>query len=633
MTSEKRKASDSEQDIPRKQIISTDRQSCQCSFGSNDIYNVPPLSYNNVNEQQQLVAILPTKKEKKNDMFVDFIERLPFEIFCHIFELWRQIEVRYMPNLLHSTAIRVGGTKKQTQCYRIPSILVQHVEKLIFYDQISTYLNCTDFLRMHDFSNLVSLDLNISVVNGANIRSLELLYNTLTCVKRTLTDLRINWPRIQNTRISLLRILCLCQSLTSIKVVAWCIGDCIVPHKTLLSRMELHSTISIQPLFQLSSLLWHCPHLRYLEVNGCENDEEILPILSKCCPELVIIITRKLTQQQHFCNNDVNAILRQHKKRLSPFSLSTPEVTSIPDNTSSVFTSFQQQKKPLYQPGELQCLVLHNIHSVLPLQSRLEKSQNSLHTLSIAPMGGSDRDWNRLSTLSLPQLTFLHIKISNAFTEFLRDYLPVMLRKYHALETFVLEGSRHHSTVNNPTTATMTTDLQQDYVVADGIFNSISILPSLSSLRLSHLDIRGRAFGELLDRHRNTYIHPPRQQYYSIRSSSPHPLSELIFHHCIGVTSSILQNVSGIATLKKLSIYRPDQQVTVLEIAQLIRLQLHQLTCLELGLMHLTNESAEALASCRNLSTLLLYKMNGASRKRVDQLLRPHIKHVTVQWR
>ncbi|KAG2222449.1 hypothetical protein INT45_009461 [Circinella minor] len=160
-------------------------------------------------------------------------------------------------------------------------------------------------------------------------------------------------------------------------------------------------------------------------------------------------------------------------------------------------------------------------------------------------MGGLERDWARLSTLALPKLTYLHIKISDVTsTDFLRSHLPSMLHQYHSLETLALEGPYLHSS------NTFTTDQGQDYhgVIADRTFNAIDKLPNLSSLHLSHFDIRSRAFRDLLNRHDNNnnslarvffpQSNQQQQQHnYHYHCPSPaHLLRELTFHHCIGVT-------------------------------------------------------------------------------------------------
>ncbi|KAI9489260.1 hypothetical protein BDB00DRAFT_844538 [Zychaea mexicana] len=527
--------------------------------------------------------------------FIDFLAQSPFEIFCHIVSyldtytaiqctqvsgtwrtkllsyhgLWRQMEIRY-------------PYKRQ---YRIPSTLLHHTRKLVIHDQVTASTNCTEFLRIHVFKNLESLELCFSAGHGANMRSPELLYNTLTYVGQTLTELRIDWPRIQDTRISLSRILSACQILTTIKVIAWSIKDCVVSRKTLLSQMERHSRQAIQPLFQLWPLIWRCPHLLHLEVNGCELDEEILPVLSNCCPELMTLITRKTTQLLY---EDVT-------------------VSALHSSSATTRGLAQQHYNTINagRPGELQCLVLHSIRSVIPLRSRLEKSQNSLRILSLLPRGGSEKDWTQLSTLALPRLTFLHIKVSDiTTTEFLRDHFPAMLRGYDNLETLVLESY---------------SDQYQQRMLTDVIFGAVAELPNLVCLRLSHIDIRGRGFSQLLHNHS-----------VCRRTSS---LRELALHHCTGVTTSILHSVAANNNLKKLSIYQPDQQVATSDVTSLVYHQMHQLESLELGLMQLTDESAADIAGCKNLAFLLLYKMNGAGKRRVDQLLKPFIKQVVVQWR
>ncbi|KAI7849024.1 hypothetical protein BDC45DRAFT_574319 [Circinella umbellata] len=186
-----------------------------------------------------------------------------------------------------------------------------------------------------------------------------------------------------------------------------------------------------------------------------------------------------MQQQRQQIYNDVHAVFKQQTQLLLLLSASSIEV----------FTAQQQQK--LYHSGDLQC-----------------------HC-----MGGLERDWDRLLTLSLPKLTYLHIKMSDVIpAKFLSD-----------------QGRGYHD------------------VIADEIFNAIGELRNLSSLHLSYSDIRYRVFRDLLDRY-------------------------------------------------ELSIYFPEKDVTL-------------------------------LANCRNLSILLLYKVNGAGKDRVGQLLRPYIKNSTVQRR
>ena len=206
MTAEKRKASELEEETPRKQAANATttntkdchrqfQHECQSSEDPNDTMVVVPQSNNKINDNDQhMVSLFSSLKgnDNNNEKYIDFVVQLPFEIFCNMlsyldtcsairctevsqrwrskllghYTFWKQIEIKYFPLKKDGKIIKMSQQgqlkRQQQQHYRIPSVLSQYVEQLTFYDHVTTFLNCTEFLRMHDFSNLLALDLNIT---------------------------------------------------------------------------------------------------------------------------------------------------------------------------------------------------------------------------------------------------------------------------------------------------------------------------------------------------------------------------------------------------------------------------------------------------------------------------------------
>ncbi|KAI8142958.1 hypothetical protein BJV82DRAFT_612894 [Fennellomyces sp. T-0311] len=415
-----------------------------------------------IDPQLRQYSDLSEDLEKKSP--IDFISQSPLEILCciirylplntitqctNVCNAWR-IRLLYSPLFWHVMDMQHSMEAQTGVLLRSVS---QHVRKLTVRDESRGIMKCISLLGAGGFSSLRSLSFHLPA-NRYDMNLANELYDALPYVAPTLADLQIQWKYTYNyftVAISLGRLLSICRNLTSISLDVNEITDCScrplhLSHTTLLNRIELHQTVRISTLCNLKPLFRYSPKLQHLHMS-IPNDEDILPVLADCCPELITV--------------------SMSQGKINRFS---QEVGRTVLSKNSI-------------PGKLEHLVLDGVRSLQSFFPRLQQSTHSINSICLTPIEGAFMDWHPLSAFVLPALTYLHIDCHRSSNSFLRDQLPSVLVHCPSLERLVLQNKA----------------LDPQVSVTAPIFHAITKLVKLSCLRLCYFDIRHRMFSQLLE--------------------------------------------------------------------------------------------------------------------------------------
>ncbi|KAI8148977.1 hypothetical protein BJV82DRAFT_590255 [Fennellomyces sp. T-0311] len=484
---------------------------------------------------------------------IDFIAHIPYDVLCNIIgyldapsagnctfvcRYWRNTLLE-CPEPWRVVNISRSAQNQLTPLNLLPTVS-RHVERLSLLDETKMNMKCIGLFGKHKFSNLRSLD--IIDPSPGNIDMSASLYTALCHVSKTLSELRLDTPRLK-TEILLGTILSTCRNLTTIECRVSCIRDCYtgvsVPYTTLLTTVDLRPTRQTISVNSLAPLFEKSPHLESLILGYCHYD--ILSVLGDYCPKLTTIVAN---------------------------------IHDFGDLYNSV------KSLPAHADG-LQCLSLDPVVSTKPILPRLAKSAHSLRALYVTPCsndgeGTTLSDWSPLSSFVMHKLTHVYIDALDAATAF-HDNIPAMLRCYPHVETLRLQNFYGDEGGSSITEGTI-----------DGICNAIATMKNLSHLRLVCFDIRSEAFVRLLELHQGEQSR----------------LRKLFITGCEGMTGEVLCNAARIQSLQELGVhYLPDTASSVSDITDFAYWvgQLPRLKYLDLGHLDISMEAAQYIASSAQL--------------------------------
>ncbi|KAG2220778.1 hypothetical protein INT45_012271 [Circinella minor] len=587
------------------------KQYIALSVLDNGINAVPSSS----TDQQLLLRELRDIIQSRIDRRIDYMTQCPYEIVCNIANqvnimcclgdklefinvsrTWRRKLMGYGPLWKN---ISISDNKLWKISHKLPvlSFVAKFTDKLLVSGGPTTSIK---MLTTYPFSNLKKLEIHIERLSPREATSL--LESAFPCVAGTLTGLDIYAPT--STCIALYQILFVLPKLRSINIQVCALNDgerwaqnstrhfhynqpkylsqALIPESTaLLTRLEIGTSVYV-PMIILHPFLRASTNLRYLALECFRRDVDILAIIDANCPNLADIRLRVKKRQIATRRDEIDEDDGTIPKRFE----------SDPTTACHVVPK-----------GGLRSLELVGVQNTLPLTFRLEKSKNTLRSMSLMMSESSiysrQIHWQTLSSFTLKSMAYLHI--CDGRTSFYQ-HLPEILRHCPALEMLRLQNTPQQ--------------LDDTYRLDDVIWSEMAFalteLPKLKTIELDNIESQSKnGFTQFLETiQQGTYMYNRReiqdhqQERYNDQNNGSSATRNDIYNdglkclrliNCQYLTMPMLRIVARIQSLRKLIVACVLKDFEVREFLLLVNYGLPRLHHLEFGRVPITEEIAHAI--------------------------------------